>query len=622
MKKIFYLAFFSFHFLTAQEKSKVLYRNETVYLTNKNALEIESFIEEQREIAKSKNVEDYSINIPYDNFSEISNIKGTAINPVTNKKNKLSQYEISTNELKRNDVFYSDNKYKHFGFSSVVDKSKVEYSYKVKQNEPRLLSYFSFQHELQTVTSKFEIKADPSIEIGYKLFGEHQDKIIFSKTKEGNVDVYTWKIADMPAFEEENRAPNFTYFLPHIVYYIKSYTKENQKEELFPDVKGLYKWYYSLVKDVNKLDQTLIKNKVLELIKDKTNTKDKAKEIYNWVQQNIDYVAFEYEMGGFIPRDAVSVFDKKYGDCKDISNLLNEMFKAAGIESNLVWIGTRDKPYTFEEVPTPLSSNHMITAVKIDKQRYFVDGTDSFCSFGFPSAMTQGKEGLIGISENEFVIEKVPVVDKNDNKLKMELKLKIEDNAVTGTSKMFLSGYQKSDFLNILSGNKQKEDEILKSGMSRYNEKIEIEKVEVEKNEYENKDAALSYKFKLDGWVKKIGEKIIVKPILLSPFKEYIIDLKERKLPIENDSQFTDEFTYMYEIPENYQLEFVPENSKKENENLSYEIVYKKDKKNLTISQKITLKKLLIETSQFENWNAVTNELTQQYNQSIILTKK
>jgi len=616
MKRIFYLAFFACHFLCAQEKSKVLYRNEIVYLSNKSKLEIESFIEEQREIAKSKNVNEYSINIPYDNFSEISSIKGVAINAKTNKKSKLSQYDISTNELKQRDIFYSDNKYKHFGFNNVEDKSKVEFSYKVKQNEPRLLSFFAFQHELQTVASQFQIKSDPSIEIGYKLFGDHQDKIVFEKTKEGNLDVYTWKVADMPAFEEENRAPNFTYFLPHIVYYIKSYTKDNKKEALFPDVEHLYKWYYSLVKDINKLDQTALKTKTSELIK------DKAKAIYNWVQENIHYVAFEYEMGGFIPRDAASVFDKKYGDCKDISNLLNEMFKTAGLESNLVWIGTRDKPYSFTDVPTPLVSNHMIASVKIDKQRYFVDGTDSFCPFTFPSAMIQGKEGLIGISETEFVIEKVPVVDKKENHLKVDMKLKINDDGVQGAAKLLLSGYEKSDFLNVLASNKQKQDEILKSGLTRYNQKLEIESTEVKKNEYDNKDAELLYNFKLESWTKKIGDKIIVKPILLAPFKEYIIDTKERKLSIENDNVFTNEFTYVYEIPENYQLDFIPENSKKENEVLSYDISYKKDKKSLIVSQKIALKKLVIETKDFDSWNALVTELNSQYNQSIILIKK
>lgn len=622
MKRIFYLAFFACHFLCAQEKSKVLYRNEIVYLSNKSKLEIESFIEEQREIAKSKNVNEYSINIPYDNFSEISSIKGAAINAKTNKKSKLSQYDISTNELKQRDIFYSDNKYKHFDFNNVEDKSKVEFSYKVKQNEPRLLSFFAFQHELQTVASQFQIKSDPSIEIGYKLFGDHQDKIVFEKTKEGNLDVYTWKVTDMPAFEEENRAPNFTYFLPHIVYYIKSYTKDNKKEALFPDVQHLYKWYYSLVKDINKLDQTALKTKTSELIKDKTNPKDKAKAIYNWVQENIHYVAFEYEMGGFIPRDAASVFDKKYGDCKDISNLLNEMFKTAGLESNLVWIGTRDKPYSFEDVPTPLVSNHMIASVKIDKQRYFVDGTDSFCPFTFPSAMIQGKEGLIGISETEFVIEKVPVIDKKENHLKVDMKLKINDDGVQGAAKLLLSGYEKSDFLNVLASNKQKQDEILKSGLTRYNQKLEIESTEVKKNEYDNKDAELLYNFKLESWTKKIGDKMIVKPILLAPFKGYIIDTKERKLSIENDNVFTNDFTYVYEIPENYQLDFIPENSKKENEVLSYDISYKKDKKSLIVSQKIALKKLVIETKDFDNWNALVNELNNQYNQSIILIKK
>ena len=108
----------------------------------------------------------------------------------------------------------------------------------------------------------------------------------------------------------------------------------------------------------------------------------------------------------------------------------------------------------------------------------------------------------------------------------------------------------------------------------------------------------------------------------MAPFKEYIIDVKERKLSIENDNVFTNEFTYVYEIPDNYQLDFIPENSNKENEILSFDISYKKDKKSLIVSQKIALKKLVIETTDFDNWNSLVTELNSQYNQSIILIKK
>ena len=126
--------------------------------------------------------------------------------------------------------------------------------------------------------------------------------------------------------------------------------------------------------------------------------------IFNWVQDNIRYIAFEDGLGGFIPRDAASVCNKRYGDCKDMANLLFEMLNHAGIEAYRAWIGTRNRPYKYKEVPTPMVDNHMITAVIIDGETIFLDATDSYVPFGLPSAFTQTKEALLGIDENSYNI--------------------------------------------------------------------------------------------------------------------------------------------------------------------------------------------------------------------------
>ena len=76
-------------------------------------------------------------------------------------------------------------------------------------------------------------------------------------------------------------------------------------------VEGLYSWYYSLVENINKeeTDPALIKL-VEELTKGKESDIEKVKAIYYWTQQNIKYIAFEYALGGFIPREANEVFQK------------------------------------------------------------------------------------------------------------------------------------------------------------------------------------------------------------------------------------------------------------------------------------------------------------------------
>jgi hypothetical protein len=620
MKKYIVLFLFSFQ-LFSQEKSKIIYSNETVSINSGKTLEIETFVNESRAISKSKNTEEYAIRIPFDSFSEILNIKGSTFIVRTNKKVDLSSSSIGTYDAEYENIYKSDNKYKFFLLPKVEDNSIIEFSYKSKLKQPRFLSSFRFQNQIKTENAKLQIRCQSSTEIGYKIFGNYQDKIVFTKTKEGNLDIYTWEAKDIPEFEGEEDMPSSLYFMPHIIYYIKSYEINGKKEELLGTPEKLYQWYYSLVKDINKTDQTALKNKTQELIKDKNSDFEKAKAIYQWVQQNIHYVAFENGMGGFIPREASDVFQKLYGDCKDMANLLNQMLQHAKLDSNLTWIGTRSKPYAYEDVPTPLVDNHMITNVVIDGKSYFLDATDKFCPFPFPSAMIQGKEAMIGKSEKEFRLETVPEVESNRNKTTILMNLNLENNNIVGDVIATVLGLKKSYLLNNLSANNQKENEIWKNILTANNQKIQLEIQELQKNDYKEQPSKAVFKLKLENGVKDVNGKLLLKPLLLFPLKESLIDIEKRKLSIENDLAYVYEIQYEYQLPLGYKVEFLPENAKTENVLGSFDIQYKVSNNTISVIQKIESKKLLLETKDFVLWNSFIKALTKQYNQSIILSK-
>jgi hypothetical protein len=620
MKKCIALFLFSFQ-LFSQEKSKINYSNESVVINSNKNLEIETFVNESRSIAKSKNTYEYTIRIPYDSFSEISNIKGSTFITKTNKKIELSSSSIGIYEAQYENIYKSDNKYKYFMLPKVEDNSVIEFSYKSKLTEPRFLSSFTFQNPIKTENTKFQIRCQSSTEIGYKLFGNYQDKIVFTKVTEGNQDIYTWEAKDIPEFEREEDMPSSLYFIPHIIYYIKSYEKDGKKEELLGTPEKLYQWYYSLTKDINKTNQTALNNKTLDLIKDKKTDYEKAKGIYQWVQQNVHYVAFEDGMSGFVPRDASNVFEKLYGDCKDMANILNQMLQYAKLDSHLTWIGTRIKPYKYADVPTPLVDNHMITNVVIDGKSYFLDATDKFCPFGFPSAMIQGKEALIGLSENQFKLEMVPQVETSKNKTAILMKLKLENNNIVGEANTEISGLNKSFLLNKLSAYNQKESEIWKNTITENNEKIELNIQEIQKNDYQDLPSKSSFKLILENGVKDVNGKLLLKPILIFPFKENLIDIEKRKLSIERDFANCYEIQYEYELPSDYKVEFMPVNAKYENDLGSFDIQYKALKSTITVTQKIESKKLLLEDKDFVLWNSFIKALTKQYNQSIILSK-
>jgi hypothetical protein len=620
MKK--YIIFFLFSLpLFSQEKSKIIYSNETVSINSGKTLEIENFVTESRAISKSKNTREYSIRIPFNSFNEISNIKGSTFISRTNKREVLSSSAIGTFDAEYENIYKSDNKFKFFVLPKVEDNSIIEFSYKDKIKQPQFLSTFLFQNPIKTEATKFQIRCQSTTEIGYKIFGNYQDKIVFTKTKEGDLDIYTWEAKDIPEFEAEEDMPSSLYFLPHIIYYIKSYEKEGKKEEVLGTPEKLYQWYYSITKDINKTDQTALKNKTLELIKDKKSDLEKAKAIYQWVQQNVHYVAFEDGMGCFVPREASDIFQKLYGDCKDMANLLNQMLRNAQLDSNLTWIGTRSKPYKYEEVPTPQVDNHMITNLVIDGKSYFLDATDKFCPFTFPSAFIQGKEALIGKSGKEFRLELVPEIESSKNKTTILMKLNLENNHIISDVTTTISGLKKSYLLNNLSANIQKENEIWKSILTENNQKIQLEIQELQKNDYQELPSKAVFKLKLENGVKDVNGKLLLKPILLFPLKESLIDLEKRKLSIENDLAYIYEMQYEYQLPLDYKVEHLPENAKTENDLGSFDIQYKAMNNTIKVTQKIESKKLLLETKDFALWNSFIKALTKQYNQSIILSK-
>lgn len=604
----------------SQEKSQILFKTETVTISNKNDLEIESFISEKRYIAKSKNVYEYTINISHDSFKEISSIKGTTTTLKNNRTFKLFPYEIREFDASDDNIFKSDVKIKQFTMPSVEDNSTVEFSYKSKFKQPRFLTTFRFQSPLETKTSTLIINCDANIELGFKIFGAHQDKITFTKTTSGNVDTYTWIGTNIPEFEGEENMPSSLNFQPHIIYYIKKYNKNGILDELLNDTENLYDWYNLLIKDINKTDQTNLKNATLDLIKDKTTDLEKAQTIYYWAQKNLHYVAFEEGMGGFIPRDAADVYSKLYGDCKDMANILNEMFKYANLNSSLTWIGTRSKPYTYQDVPTPIVDNHMITNLIIGDKNYFIDATDKYCPFLFPTSMIQGKEALISKTDG-FLIEKVPVVNASKNIKSIQLDLKIEGNDLKGTVHSTIDGYSKSDLLNLLSIYPQKQNEIWKDVINGSNPKLILDPISLLKNEYNLQPATATFDLQHEGAIKNVSNKLLLKPILIFPLKNLLIDLEKRKYPVEKNYQFTYKIKYRYEIPNEYNIEFLPENLKLDSDFASFDIQYEVLNNIILVSQKIESKTLLLEKSAFEAWNSFIKSLNKTYNQSLILSK-
>ena len=617
--KTFSFLLLSIGLLQAQEDSKYIYKNETVTITFDDGLKVTSEISEKKHIVKSKNIADYSESIYYNNFIEVVDINIKTHNLTKDKIFRTGKNQVATVDADDENIFHSDSKLKQFVFPGVVDNSDLYLDYKLKYNNPRLLSLFKFQDNLNIDNSQFKIICDSDIELGYKLYGLNTDKIKFSKTIENGKNVFLWEISDVKKFETERLMPAPYTVIPHIVYYIKSYKENNTTRNLLNDTKDLYDWYVSLIKQTNTKDKSVLKVFTEKLVEHAKTDREKAKLVFEWVQKNLHYVAFEFAMGGFIPRDAVDVYDKKFGDCKDMANLLDQMFKIANLKSGITWVGTTDKPYGYSEITSPLIDNHMIAWAIIDGVRYYFDATDKFCPFLLPSQMIQGKESMSGISAAEFLIEKIPVLEAKTNQTIYDFEVKFDNNKVSGKIKNTISGLSKSDLLNVIFATPNSENEIWNQNVAAYNSNINLTILDKNNNSYSEKPAVVNFNFILDDYAKSVGSSFIFKPILLPYFSNNSIDIAERKFDFDLKKATSFLVRYSFEIPQKQAVEFMPKDFKLSNTIFDCEFSYKQEKDKILVVQNINIKKTRLEKNDFELWNESLKQINKQSSQSILL---
>lgn len=371
-------------------------------------------------------------------FKQLEKVKGM----FGMKKNYNVGYAIDRS-ASSSDYFSDDSRVKYFniGFTGYGDVTRVETEKKFFDS--KYLSNIYFHSWFPAKEKIVRIVIPDWLQLDIREFNFAGYKVTKQKTQEKNSTIYTYKIQNILAMKSENRAMGSAYTWPHLVMVVKSFSYDGKTEKGFGDVGDLYNWYkYLYKKCVNKPDE--LKAKVSELTAGKSNDIDKVKSIFYWVQDNIRYIAFEDGLAGFIPATAQEVFKTKYGDCKGMANLMTEMLKLAGLEAYMTWIGTRHIPYDYT-LPALCVDNHCISTVVIGGKEYYLDGTEKYIPFGDYAWRIQGKEVLIGKGD-KYDVKKVPLMDKDKNKMLTQTSFQLKDDKLTGHVKVTLTGEQRTNF--------------------------------------------------------------------------------------------------------------------------------------------------------------------------------
>ena len=364
-------------------------------------------------------------------FNELKKVEAYTLVPDGSSTRKIKVADFKTQSSPSEGVFYDDVKETSFDYPRMMKGSISHVETEHYNKDIRFLSTFYFSNYLPVHNATYSITYPEDVDIRYIIRNDDKKIVTVKETVKGKKKKLEFTATDVKNYEHFGDGTSIPYYALHVIVYVASYHNSSGTVPVFSSLDELYKWYTGFLNNINSVADDNLKKITDSICLNKKTDREKAQAIYLWVQNHVKYVAFEDGMEGFVPRQAADVCSKRYGDCKDMASILTAMLKISGLNACFTWIGTRSIPYTYKEVPLPLTDNHMISAVNIDKSWIFLDATDPNCIFGMPTSAIQDKEALISISPEKYELVKVPVMPAGKSIITDSTFLTINNNTLS-----------------------------------------------------------------------------------------------------------------------------------------------------------------------------------------------
>ncbi|WP_336514314.1 DUF3857 domain-containing protein [Pollutibacter soli] len=480
----------------------------------------------------------------------------------------------------------------------------------------QLPSYYPQLPYQAVENSQFIIKYATSLGVKYKTYNGTM------KAEESSTDpkylTYRFNVRNIPAKKYEENSGPWTQYFPHVRFNSSRFTFDGFPGDL-SSWKELGNWYNRLASSVNKLSEKN-QQEIQQMVKHLPSDIEKARFLYNYLQRNFRYVSIQLGIGGFRPFPADFVHDKKYGDCKGLSNYLEACLSAVKIKSYSAWINAgADRPAVDPEFPFD-QFNHQILCVLIGKDSIWLECTSNYNDFGHLGNFTENRNALL-MTENGGVLVKTPRSKPVENMSTMITKVKFaEDGSGDVHATQYSTGEYKYAQINISkeSAEVQKNVMINRMGFSNPDE------YEIKYLDQDKPATKTEYSLTLEKIPDFIaGSKMFIRPRMYKFWGVKMPAVEKRNNDYLFDFPLSKKDTTMFVIPEGYELDVLPAPKNLTFEYGKYESSYWYDSANRTVysSASLVLNQYRIPALRYNDTKTFMDKILEDENQKLIIKK-
>ena len=491
----------------------------------------------------------------YDKLRSIESFEGTLYDAFGKKIKSLKKADIKDVSGADDASLADDNRVKWHSFYYKVYPYTVEYEVEIKYKGTMFSPRWMPQERpvMSVEASNLEVVCPTSNPLRYKMFNYEGEP---SVTDDKNNKIYKWTVKNRTGIASEYAAPPWyetttTVLLATERFMLEDYEGSNASWKDFG------KFVYDLKKERDELPAN-VKQKVHEIADPVSDPKEKVKKLYEYMQQNTRYISIQLGIGGWQPFDAKFVAEKKYGDCKALSNFMYSLLKEAGIRSVYTIItASENNNYLIQDLPSS-QFNHVVLFVPNGKDTTWLECTSQTVSPGYMGGGT-GNRWALAIEETGGTLVRTPSYSAIENTQVRNIKATVNESGyLSALINTTYSGEQQDRLHSITNGlSKDKLMEFLK-------EDIELPTYDVKSFNYKEHKASLpAIDETLDliapNYATVSGKRFFVVPNIITRTHRKLKADDTRKLDIVLGFAFKDVDSVEIVIPEGYTVESVPQ---------------------------------------------------------------
>lgn len=531
----------------------------------------------------------------YDDGKDVKKIKAIIYDQLGREIKTVKKRDFSDVSVADGFSIFNDNRALHLDYTPSSYPYTVDFTVEtINTNTAFIPSWYPLEaYNVSTELSTYKIINNTPIEVVVKESN-------LKENKAEKISDFNYKIENAPAVTREAFSPSLSKIVPSVKATLKNFSMLGV-EGVNNNWQDFGKWMDDkLLSGTQELPEE-VKTEITELTKDASSPIEKAKIVYNYMQNKTRYISIQVGIGGWKPMLAEDVDRLGYGDCKGLSNYTKALLDYVGVTSYYTVVYGDSDIRDIDSDFSSLQGNHAILSIPNNDDYITLECTSQTAPFGYIANFTDDRDVLIITPEGGKIIHTKSYAPKENKQTTLASVSIDQTGSIKANVNIKSQGTQYKRYQR-LDTQTEKENILYYKNYFDNIKNLKIENI----NLINNKDQIVfeeNLKLSAKNYTTKAGNRFLFCPNIFNIMAYVPPRYKTRSLPFEIDRGFYDVDEYEILLPENVVVEALFEPIEIKNKFGLYKAsIQSKDEKTLIYTRELLINKGAYTKEDYKNY--------------------